>query len=385
MKYKVIHIITRLDKGGAAENTYLTYKLHNREKYEVKIITGLNKRDIEVILIPEFQREINLFLDLVAFYKIYKILRKEKPYIVHTHTSKTGILGRWAAKFAGVPVIIHTPHGHIFYGYFNKLLTLLFILIERLTSYITDYIITLTKKGKEEHIKFKIAPPSKFIPIYSGIEFEKIKIKKDKIKIKKELKIPDCSIIIGSAGRLEPIKGFIYLIKSAEIVLKELKREKIYFIVAGDGSLKEELQREVVERGIERNFKFIGWREDVYDIINISDIFVLPSLNEGMGRVILEAMYLGKPIIASKVGGIPEIVIDGENGLLFESQNYNELAEKIIFLIKNPDLLEKMGENSKNLVRKREFSAEGMVEKIEELYEKSISKKHSAFSFMCKD
>ena len=96
-------------------------------------------------------------------------------------------------------------------------------------------------------------------------------------------------------------------------------------------------------------------------------------------------MYLGKPIIASKVGGIPEIVIDGENGLLFESQNYNELAEKIIFLIKNPDLLEKMGENSKNLVRKKEFSAEGMVEKIEELYEKSISKKHSAFSFMCKD
>ena len=377
-KIKVLHIITRLDYGGSAENTFLTVKNLNKEKFETKVITGYSSRTIEVILVKELRREINIFFDILAFIKLYWILKKEKPDIVHTHTSKAGILGRWVSfilrttnyKLRTIK-IVHTPHGHVFYGYFNPIITRFFIILEKITAYITDYIISLTIKEKEENIKYGIGKKSKIVPIYSGIDKEKLKeIKLNKEEKKKELGISGEKIIIGTAGRLEKVKGYTFLIKAAKIVIETILGKDILFLIAGDGSLKEKLKQESISLGISEKIMFLGWRKDVFEIINTFDIFVLPSLNEGMGRVLLEAMLLGKPIIASDTGGIPELVEDGINGFLFPTGDYKKLAEKIIFLIKNPAVAKEMEKKGKEKAEKEEFSLAGMVKRIENLYEK---------------
>jgi len=377
-KIKVLHIITRLDYGGSAENTFLTVKNLNKEKFETKVITGYSSRTIEVILVKELRREINIFFDILAFIKLYWILKKEKPDIVHTHTSKAGILGRWVSfilrttnyKLRTIK-IVHTPHGHVFYGYFNPIITRFFIILEKITAYITDYIISLTIKEKEENIKYGIGKKSKIVPIYSGIDKEKLKeIKLNKEEKKKELGISGEKIIIGTAGRLEKVKGYTFLIKAAKIVIETILGKDILFLIAGDGSLKEKLKQESISLGISEKIMFLGWRKDVFEIINTFDIFVLPSLNEGMGRVLLEAMLLGKPIIASDTGGIPELVKDGINGFLFPTGDYKKLAEKIIFLIKNPAVAKEMEKKGKEKAEKEEFSLAGMVKRIENLYEK---------------
>ena len=152
---KVLHIITRMDKGGSAQNTLLTVRKVNTDKFESKLVCGSvreMKPDGDFIIIPQLSRDINFFRDLSAFLKLYKIIKQAKPHIVHTHTSKAGVLGRWAAKFAGVPIIIHTPHGNVFSGYFGYFMTKLFVIAERISAHITDKIITLTPKGIDQHL-----------------------------------------------------------------------------------------------------------------------------------------------------------------------------------------------------------------------------------------
>ncbi len=391
-KIKVIHIITRLDKGGAAENTLLTVKGLNGDRYEAKIIAGCFRRDkedlkvantkIEVILIPEMRRVINPFLDILTFFKLYLMIKRERPQIVHTHTSKAGFLGRWAAKLADVPIIIHTPHGHIFYGYFHWLITRFFIFLERITSLITDYIVTLTKRGRKEHLRYRIGPPCKFIPIHSGIErkrFEEIRANREEKK--RELGIPLEAKVLGTIGRLEPIKGHLYLLKAAKLIVENPRFQETRFLLVGRGPLRKKLEREISLLGIRKNVQFLGFREDISEILNIFDIFVLPSLNEGMGRVLLEAMLMGKPVVASNVGGIPDIVKDEETGLLVPCKDFKALSERIIELLKNPEKAKFLGRKGKEKAEGEEFTAAIMVKRIEELYERAINEKISSGNF----
>ncbi|PIV63341.1 MAG: hypothetical protein COS11_07955 [bacterium (Candidatus Ratteibacteria) CG01_land_8_20_14_3_00_40_19] len=402
-RIKVIHIITRLDRGGVTEDTLLTVKGLNRKRYGVKIITGsFTGTEIEVTLIPEMKRVINPFLDILTLFKLYCNIKRERPVIVHTHTSKAGFLGRWAAKLAGVPIIIHTPHGHIFYGYFPFLVTKFFILLEKFTGFITDYIITLTERGKEEYVRYRIGPPAKFIPIYSGIEKRKFappptsplssltsyplpwgrgregegrKWGRLNREEKKELGIPSEVKIVGTIGRLEPVKGHSYFLKAAKLIIADLRFQETRFLLAGSGSLRKKLEREAISLGIKENVLFLGWREDIVEILDILDIFVLPSLNEGMARVILEAMLMAKPVVASNVGGIPDIVEDEKTGLLVPPGDFKGLSEAIIKLLKEPEQAREMGRRGKEKAEKEEFTADGMVKKIEKLYERAINEK----------
>lgn len=379
----VLHIITRLAEGGSSENTILTVSGLNREKYETYLMSGITrppergmddlalKLGINLEVIPELVREIDPSKDLKALMKIYRYIRRYNFDIVHTHTSKAGFIGRIAARLARVPIIIHTPHGHIYYGYFGILKSRLFIMLEKLVAFFTDRIITLTELGKEEHIKYKIAPPGKFVAIYSGIKLEKYSAASVDVKRKKEeIGIKDDQPVIGCVARLVPVKGHIYLIKAAKIVIDALP--DVQFILAGDGELEMELKEFSRALGIESNIHFLGRRDDIPELLQIFDIFVLPSLNEGMGRVILEAMAAGKPVIATRVGGIPEIVKDGITGILVPPENPDFLAEAIISLIKNRDLGEKFGLEGKMRLDSK-FTSQAMVERIEQLYDELIS------------
>ncbi len=381
-KIKLIHIITRLDKGGSAENTFLTLKGLDKSRYEVSLITGpvenpsqdrrnqIEESGVNDIQVPQLRRNINLFYDLRALLKIRRLLKKEKPDIVHTHTSKAGLLGRLAARLAGIPSIIHTPHGHVFFGYFGALKTKMFILLEKLASRITDRIIALTPREKADYLSYKVAEEDKLVVIPSGIELHKCQPtpQEERSKLRKELGIPDRSAVVGTAGRLVPVKGPGFLLQAIGQVISE--HPDTYLVFAGDGPLRKNLKKDAVDRGLAKNIIFTGWRDDMARVLSVFDIFCLPSLNEGMGRVLVEAMALGKPIVASDVGGIPDLIIPGKNGILVPPQNPGELAKQILFLIKNREEREKLGRAGKEMASA--YSDEIMVKKIAELYEKVL-------------
>ncbi len=392
---KVLHIITRFDKGGSAQNTYLSLLGLRKKNYQLSLVSGLSlesemkheeikakEKDIQIlesegiefIQCPFLLRKINVIKDLKAFFNIWRIIKKYNPLIVHTHSSKAGLMGRLAAKLAGTPIIVHTPHGHVFFGYFGPFKTKLFIILEKLASRITDKIVALTNREKKDHILFKITDEDKFSVIYSGIELNTLKesSSEEKQNLKKELGIPENSLIVGTAGRLVPVKGPECLVKAAKYIIS--KYPDTYFMFAGDGPLEQDLKRKALEMGISDNIIFLGWRDDLAKIISIYDIFVLPSLNEGMGRVLVEAMALGKSIVASNVGGIPNLVIHGKNGFLVPPKNPKELAKYIQVLLEDKDKREEMGLAGKEMAYN--FTSERMVEEIANLYKKLLTQKN---------
>lgn len=385
-KYKVIHVITRFDKGGSAENTFLTVRGLDREKYEVILVRGLSRESsmdavkagavennlneaiqagIRILTVPELVRNIRPYADLKAFFRLVKIFRAERPHIVHTHTSKAGFLGRWAARLVGVPLVVHTPHGHVFWGYFNRLVTAFFILLEKITAVITDRIITLTEQEKKDYLIRRIAPDGKFEIIHSGVALGSFLASgADSLGMRKELGIPADAFVAGTAGRLTAVKGHKYLIAAAQKVL--LRNPGMYFIFLGDGELSGELQAQAAASGVKDNARFLGWRQDVAAVMSAFDVFILPSLNEGMGKVLVEAMAMGKPIIASAVGGITDLVIHGENGMLVPCADAEAIARGIETLRRDPAMRKSMGAKGKAMAA--DFSAESMIRKIDRLY-----------------
>ncbi|MDO9566917.1 MAG: glycosyltransferase family 4 protein [Candidatus Desulfaltia sp.] len=385
-RIKVIHIITRLDKGGSAENTLLTVMGLDKERYDVVLVKGLSvesnmaedevrtvekdlaeaeREGVRIITIPDLVRRIHPFYDLKAFFALIKILCHERPDIVHTHTSKAGILGRWAAFLAGIPVIIHTPHGHVFWGYSGRRKTSFYIMLEKITARITDKIVALTQQEKRDHLHFCIATEDKFSVVHSGINLDRFsRMSVDFAAMKRRLGIPEGNMVVGTVGRLTPVKGHKYLIKAAGKIVKT--RPDTTFVFLGDGELSDELKKMTFSLGIEENIKFLGWRPDVAEVMSTFDIFALPSLNEGMGRVLVEAMALGKPIVASDIGGIPDLVVDGENGYLVPVGDVETLAARIRRLLDDPGKREEMGNTGQRYALK--YSSEEMMKKIDRLY-----------------
>ena len=392
-KIKVFHIITRFDKGGSAENTFLTLMGLDKERYDVILIRGLSlesnmtvheseaiennlgeleREGIRIITIPELVRRIHPYCDLKALFILIRIFHRERPHIVHTHTSKTGILGRWAAFFAGVPVIIHTPHGHIFWGYFGRLKTMVYILLEKISALITDKLVMLTEQEKRDHLGVHVAPEEKFTVVHSGVNLGHFKnVPVDPFEMKRKLDIPEDSLVVGTAGRLTPVKGPEYLIHAAKEITAA--RQGVSFVFLGDGELRDQLEAMVEQLGLKENVKFLGWWQDVADVMSVFDIFVLPSLNEGMGRVLIEAMVLGKPVVASSIGGIPDLVIDGENGFLFPVGDIEALVARIKDLLNDSGKRENMGNSGQRLAVK--YSSDEMVGKIDILYGQLLREK----------
>lgn len=383
---RIVHIITRLDRGGSAQNTLLTCLGLDKKKYKILLIHGLSLESqmtekekqcvaedvqrakvdgVNVIPLPSLVRRLNPFRDFWAFLSIWGILAKEKPNIVHTHSSKAGMLGRWAARLAGVPMIVHTPHGHVFYGHFGKLTSRFFLLLEKITSSITDITIALTETERNDYISFSVCPPEKIVTIHSGVDTEQYDTARLDIKDKKRsLGLDPERPVVGTVGWLLPIKGPMYLLKAMVRIWKS--RPEVELVFVGKGELEEELQAEALRCGVSEKVNFLGWRDDVSEIMQILDIFVLPSLNEGMGRVLVEAMAAGKPVVASRAGGIVDLVKDGKNGLLFAPGNVDALYNSLKSLLIDEKMRYEMGKKARAMAPR--FSVERMLEKIDALY-----------------
>ncbi|MFH1992227.1 MAG: glycosyltransferase family 4 protein [Pseudomonadota bacterium] len=380
-----MHIITRLDMGGSAQNTLLTC-LGLSDKYDLVLVYGLSsesrmtgaerrsvekkmaiaeKKGVKLIPLPPLIRKIDPLKDFRTFVWLYRLIRREKPIIVHTHTSKAGLLGRWAACIAGVPFIVHTPHGHVFFGHFNTLLAKLFFLLERLTATVTDRIIALTGGEKADYIRLFVARPDKIVTIHSGVNIEQFMNVPVNVEAKKKsLGLNPTSLVVGTVGWLLPIKGPMHLLNAMGDVWQS--RLDVELVYVGKGDLEEAIKQQALKMGVSERVKVLGWRDDIHEIMPVIDLFVLPSLNEGMGRVLVEAMAAGKPIVASNVGGVPDLVHHGENGLLVEPGDETGLSVAIEKLLADENRRHEMGKRGQSVAR--DFSEEKMIEKIDALY-----------------
>ncbi len=344
----------------------LESNMTDSEKQAVeKGLISARGKGVKIVAVPSLMRRISPVNDIRALYDLVRIIQRERPDIVHTHTSKAGILGRLAAKIARVPYIVHTPHGHVFYGHFSRTLSLVFLWLERLFALFTDRLVALTEGEVQDYLDLSVYPPDRIIKIHSGIDLQKFQFAKISIIDKKRsLGIETNGHTVGFVGWLLPIKGPMHLLQAMEYVWQEYDDTNLVFV--GKGDLDVDLRSEALKLNENGRVRFLGWRDDIEEIMPVFDIFVLPSLNEGMGRVLVEAMAAGKPVIASRVGGIPDLVQHGKNGLLVPPGDEKALAACIRFLIENPEEAEIMGKSGREFCH--QFSVEAMVEKIDHLY-----------------
>ena len=383
---KVVHIITRLDMGGSAQDMLLTCRELGK-KYEIVLVHGLSiesqmtdreketvdrgiRKAVEggviVIALPSLVRRISPVQDLKALFSLWRLLIREKPSMVHTHTSKAGILGRFAAKLAGVPIIIHRPHGHVFFGHFGPLVSKCFLLTERLMALITNRMVALTQAERDDHIALSVFSPEKIVMIHSGVDIDQyMNVEVNIAEKKRALGLNSKGLVVGTVGWLLPIKGPLHLLKAMSNVWESHPETSLVFV--GKGDLEKGLKEEARRMGVSDKVVFLGWRDDIPEIMQVLDVFVLPSLNEGMGRVLVEAMAAGKPVVASRVGGILDLVKEGQNGFLAEPGDEKDLAIAIKKLLEDKKMRDEMGKRGREMAQ--DFSVKKMIEKIDVLYE----------------
>ncbi len=365
MKGKIATIITMLEFGGAQLHAIQLCKAFAREGYKNILISGQRDYlDNEADFLPEtvhinvsyMVREISPLKDLVALFKLYKILKREKPLAVFTHSSKAGILGRWAAWLAGIHVRVHTVHGFGISPFQGKLTKAILLGIERLTSRITTFFLPVGRETLRKGKEWGIIKKRNYKVVYSGIELSRF----SNVNVKKREKLVEIGAspelpVVGTVACFKPQKAPLDFIRMASSVLEE---EKAQFIMVGDGELRRQAEELAGSLSIKDKIHFLGWREDVEEILSTFDIFVLTSLWEGLPRVIPEAMVQGKPIISSAVDGNKEVVEDGVNGYLVPPSRPKLFAERVIYLLKRPELREKMGREGRK--KSEKFSVEKM-------------------------
>ena len=381
-KVKVLHIITRLILGGAQENTLYTAEgLMKDPAYDVTLASGITtgpegsliskakKSGVNLVIINGLTRNINSFRDVSAFLALYKLIKKNDFDIVHTHSSKAGILGRLAAKLAGCSVIIHTIHGLPFHPYQNKFLNFLYIRLERLAGRYTDKIITVCESMAQKAQAAGIKPVSGYVTVYSGMDLDKfIDDRTSSRQAKRNIGLPVDAKVVGKVARLFPLKGYEYFISASKYISECV--QNVYFLIIGDGVLREQLEHRVRQMGLKDRFVFAGLipNNDVPRFIAAMDIVVHTSLREGLARVIPQAMAMSKPVVSFDIDGARELIRNNDTGYLVAPKDTKRLSERVIDLLNDTKKAEKIGMNGRKLVDPA-FRIETMIDKIKEIYD----------------
>ena len=378
---RVLHIITRMIVGGAQENTLLSVVgLDAMPEYEVTLISGIDKgregellsqaRDTtHLIVVPEMGRSINPFSDAAAFWKLYRLIKEGRYHIVHTHSSKAGVLGRLAAKMAGTPLIVHTLHSLVFHDYQNRFVNRTWRLIKKALAPMTDFFISVSEVISEKAIAAGIAPAEKFRTIYSGMELDWfLNAKFDAAKIREEFGIPLDAPVVGKIARLFPLKGHDQLMDAAPEIVRRVPNVRFFLI--GDGMLLEHLQQRAREYGILNNFVFAGLidRTRIPEMISAMDVVVHTSLREGLARVLPQSLAMGKPCVSFDIDGAREVVIDDKTGYLVDAFDSETLADRVATLLNDAEMRQRFGENGRRHVDPN-FRAEKMVADISDVYQ----------------
>ncbi|HHT9118163.1 MAG TPA: glycosyltransferase family 4 protein [Candidatus Hypogeohydataceae bacterium YC38] len=323
---------------------------------------------------PEFRREVSPLYDLWAFLRLFRLIKEGGYQIVHTHTSKAGILGRLAARLAHTPVIVFTPQGSIFHSTFFSLpKRWFFALIERLAALWADKIIAMCQSEVNDYLDHRIAPKEKYIVIHIGINPDRFRQAQVNVaKKKQELGLPEDSFVIGIIARLSPEKGHFEALEAFQKVHKEIL--DAFLLIVGDGELKEAIRQRVTSMGVEDRVVMTGYRRDIPEITHILDISFNPSLWDCSPRSILEAMVCGVPVVATAVGGIPEMITNLETGLLVPAGDAEAMAHCILRLRKDEKLRKRLTVKAGKRVQEL-FDPTQTVEQTVQLYLRLLTEK----------
>ena len=392
---KTLRTIARLNIGGPARHAViLDAGLRQRgvdtllvygevEAGEGRLDGALAARGLPAIQLPELGRRIKPWSDLKVLTRLVRIIFAEQPDVVHTHTAKAGTLGRIAASLfnATRPVhrrclVVHTFHGHVFSGYFRPAGSLAVRLVERLLARTTDCIITISPLQREDIVtRFRIAPPSRVAVVPLGLDLDDLlALPPSGGGLREALDLHADDVVFGYVGRLVPIKDVPTLLDAFSAVAARAPSARL--VIAGDGPERPALQQRVEALGLARAVRFAGWRTDLPALYATFDAVVLSSRNEGTPIAVIEAMAAGRPVVATSVGGVPDVVADGKTGMLVPPGDSRKLVDALIALVDGPALRRSLGAAGRQAVER--YRSERLVEDIFDLYTRGLAAKRGA-------
>ncbi len=380
----MLHVHTRLIRGGADENTLLTVNGLDRCRFRVTLAIGGGSEAamvakvapaVEVVEVPELVREVSPRRDLAALRNLRRLIRDRRYDIVHTHTAKAGILGRFAARGAAAPVIIHTLHGSTFHGALGRAEYLLYWGLEKAAAGFTDRIITVGEDLRDRYLGAGIGRAERYQLIRSGMELSEFSAaaameEERRAAVRRSLGVPPDAPLVGKVARLEARKGYRYFLDLAETVLQRIPAT--HFVGLGAGEQHAALLAEVERRGLKGRVHFPGFRHDIADALAVLDVAVLTSLWEGLPRVLVQAAACGVPAVTFAVEGAHEVVKEGVNGWVVPVGDVPGMSERVVALLSDPRRAWAMGEAGRALVCET-WAAETMVREIARAYEELIA------------
>ena len=383
-KINLLYVITKLELGGAQKHLLDLITHLDKRRYNIFLITCAEGLLIQDALSIEgltlkcssfLERPINPLKDVLALIEIYRFIKTSKIDIVHTHSSKAGILGRLAAKLAKTRLILHTVHGWSFNNHQSFFCRNFYICLERFCAQFTDKLIVVSRHDKQKGLENHIGDEDRYILIRYGINSLEFGLKDQDIK--KDLGINNNDLVVGMVSCLKPQKSPLDFIKLACLIYQNLPHIK--FVLVGDGILRPEIERLIYKLNLEKQIILTGWRRDIPRILSIFDVFVLTSLWEGLPLSVLEAMASAKPVVVTHTGGISEVISEAKTGFLVQIHHINKMAEKIISLLKDENLRKQIGQNAKDSLDS-DYRVESMVGYTDNLYWDLISKKEMLYA-----
>ncbi|NOT34533.1 MAG: glycosyltransferase family 4 protein [Candidatus Eisenbacteria bacterium] len=376
---RVLHIITRMIVGGAQENTMLSCALIDRERFpsvllcgpetgsEGELHTETRARGVTMHLEPHLVRAPHPFKDLSVIARLARFIREQAFDVVHTHSSKAGIVGRIAARRAGVRAVVHTVHGWGFHPRQNPLERELYQRLERWCASMCRSIVVVAEADREEGLELGIGRAEQYVTIRSGIEieaFRDVAIAREEIRARLGLDLD--AFVIGCVGRLSPQKSPLDLF--AAFTRVAAARPDAHLVYVGDGPHRAALEAAAARASLEHRVHLLGLRRDVPELLRAFDVFALSSRWEGLPRVFPQAMAAGLPIVATRVDGAPDAIVSGETGWLVEVGDASGMAARLIEIANDPTKAKRMGAAGR--ARVDEFSSTRMVAQLEQLYER---------------
>ena len=378
-KLKICHVITRMIVGGAQENTLLTIKGHLAAGHEVVLATGpspgregkllenTGMPEFPIVEFPDMVRNISPWHDMRAYFALKKYFRQEKFDVVHTHSSKAGVIGRLAARAAGVPVVVHTVHGQAFHPYQSKLKNALYIFLERFSARRCDKIYAVAQAMIDQCVAAKVAPPEKYMVVYSGMDTANFAAVRREKELREKLGIPEDAFTVSTVARLFQQKGYEFVIPAAKKVIAAAPQ--VHFLLVGDGPMYNELKANLKAEKIDGNFHFAGLvpPHEVSRYIAQSELLWHLSLHEGLPRAVVQALATGIPAIGFALDGTPEVVLDGKTGYTTAPCDIDAVVKRTLELLRNDALRRQMGSTGQAMVLEQ-FDWQRMADILEKEY-----------------
>jgi glycosyltransferase involved in cell wall biosynthesis len=382
---RILRLIARLNVGGPAIHVTLLAKKLGAPQYESLLVCGqveANEGDMQYyaesqavhpVIIPELGRALHPIRDLITIWKVYRLIREYRPDVVHTHTAKAGFVGRLAARLAGVPVILHTFHGHVFHGYFSWPKTRFFIWLERQTARMSDTVITLTEGLRRELADvYRITRKARITVLPLGLDLDRFaQTPRKGGAFRQAWGIPDDAPLIGIVGRLVPVKNHALFLEAAARVREQYPDSR--FVIVGDGETRPAVEAQAEALGLRHAVILAGWQRDLAPVYSDLDMLVISSLNEGTPVSVIEALAAGCPVVATAVGGLPDLLDHGVLGRLVRPGDAYALAQAMVETLREPP----DGRRAQELMLDR-YGIDRLVRDLDSLYRGLLAKKGRA-------